>query len=82
MMSESEFSELTDIDELSDEYDAQPSKRKAKPKGRGKGKAKAGEGYRIRHALKAPRATTYSTEALYSASASPLPAPPTMPFRR
>ncbi|KAJ7626513.1 hypothetical protein B0H17DRAFT_1110686 [Mycena rosella] len=52
-MTEDEYSDLTDLDELSDDN------------GKGKGKAKPGEGYRIRHALKAPRATTYSTEALY-----------------
>ncbi|KAJ7142386.1 hypothetical protein C8R44DRAFT_974158 [Mycena epipterygia] len=62
MISGDEYSDLTDIDELSEEYEAQPAKRKGK--GKGKAKAVAGE-YRIRHALKAPRATTYSTEALY-----------------
>ncbi|KAJ7915835.1 hypothetical protein B0H13DRAFT_2658596 [Mycena leptocephala] len=60
MLSEDE-SDLTDLDQLSQEYE---ETRPAKKKGKGKGKAKAGE-YRIRHALKAPRATTYSTEALY-----------------
>lgn len=62
MVSDDEFSDLTDIDELSAEYEEPQSKKK----GRGKGKSKPGE-YRIRGALKAPRATTYSTEALYSA---------------
>ncbi|KAJ7846691.1 hypothetical protein B0H14DRAFT_3867637, partial [Mycena olivaceomarginata] len=60
MVSDDEFSDLTDIDELSAEYEEPQSKKK----GRGKGKSKPGE-YRIRGALKAPRATTYSTEALY-----------------
>ncbi|KAJ7436712.1 hypothetical protein FB451DRAFT_1108693, partial [Mycena latifolia] len=69
-MSSDEFSDLTDLDELSEEYDAAPAKRKGAGKGKGKGGAKGkgkagGGGYRIRHALKAPRATTYSTEALY-----------------
>ncbi|KAJ6566818.1 hypothetical protein B0H19DRAFT_1258003 [Mycena capillaripes] len=55
-----DFSDLTDLDELSQEYEELPTKKK----GKGKAKAKSGE-YRLRHALKAPRATTYSTEALY-----------------
>ncbi|KAJ7609239.1 hypothetical protein DFH06DRAFT_1309027 [Mycena polygramma] len=61
-MYDEDFSDLTDLDELDDEYDARPA---AKKKGKGKGKAKSGDTYRIRNALKAPRATTYSTEALY-----------------
>ncbi|KAJ6467520.1 hypothetical protein C8R47DRAFT_1325993 [Mycena vitilis] len=61
-MYDDDFSDLTDLDELDDEYDARPA---AKKKGRGKGKAKSGDTYKIRNALKAPRATTYSTEALY-----------------
>ncbi|KAJ7084564.1 hypothetical protein B0H15DRAFT_783734, partial [Mycena belliarum] len=66
MSSDEQFSDLTDLDELSEEeYGSKPSKRKA-AKGKGKGKVKTSSGgYRIRHALKAPRATTYSTEALY-----------------
>ncbi|KAJ7047222.1 hypothetical protein C8F04DRAFT_1063065 [Mycena alexandri] len=55
-----EDSDLTSLDELSQEESARPVKKK----GKGKAKTKAGE-YRLRHALKAPRATTYSTEALY-----------------
>lgn len=66
MASEAEYSDLTDIDELSDEYEAAPAKQKAK--GKAKGKGKSGDGYVIRHALKASRATTYSTESLYSPS--------------
>ncbi|KAJ7717915.1 hypothetical protein DFH07DRAFT_692052, partial [Mycena maculata] len=64
MASGDEFSDLTDIDELSEEYTNQPAKKATKGKGKGR-RAKGSEGYRIRHALKAPRATTYSTEALY-----------------
>ncbi|KAJ7148226.1 hypothetical protein C8R46DRAFT_1128088 [Mycena filopes] len=62
-MDEDEYSDLTSLDELSQEESAGPVKSKKKGKGKG-GKAKAGE-YRLRHTLKAPRATTYSTEALY-----------------
>ncbi|KAJ6492018.1 hypothetical protein C8R45DRAFT_990213 [Mycena sanguinolenta] len=57
----SDESDLTDLDELSQDYEeSRPSKKKAK----GKRKGKPGE-YRISGALTAPRATTYSTEALY-----------------
>ncbi|KAF7294810.1 hypothetical protein MIND_01018700 [Mycena indigotica] len=61
MASDDEFSDLTDLDELEDEYN-EPAKKSAKRKG----KSKATEGdYRIRHSLKTPRATTYSTESLF-----------------
>ncbi|KAJ7884329.1 hypothetical protein B0H14DRAFT_2564386 [Mycena olivaceomarginata] len=53
-------SDLIDLDELSQDYE---ESRPAKKKARGKRKAKPGE-YRISGALTAPRATTYSTEAL------------------
>jgi hypothetical protein len=60
-------SNLTDLDELSQDYEeSRPAKKKAK----GKRKAKPGE-YSISGALTAPRATTYSTEALYSECHSP-----------
>ncbi|KAJ6613692.1 hypothetical protein B0H10DRAFT_1804999 [Mycena sp. CBHHK59/15] len=62
-MASSDYSDLTDLDELDEEYSVAPA-RKGRGKGKGKGKAGA-DGYRIRHALKPPRATTYSTEALY-----------------
>jgi hypothetical protein len=53
-------SNLADLDELSQDYEeSRPAKKKAK----GKRKAKPGE-YSISGALTAPRATTYSTEAL------------------
>ncbi|KAJ7235709.1 hypothetical protein B0H12DRAFT_1141128 [Mycena haematopus] len=60
MASDNELSDLTDLEELSQDYDSRPSKKKT----RGKRKSKNGE-YRISGALTAPRATTYSTEALY-----------------
>ncbi|KAJ6537252.1 hypothetical protein DFH09DRAFT_1042568 [Mycena vulgaris] len=63
MVDDDEFSDLTDLDELSEEYDTQPAKRKAKAKS--KGKAKSSSGWRIHHALPTSRATTYSAEALY-----------------
>ncbi|KAJ7274194.1 hypothetical protein C8J57DRAFT_1506303 [Mycena rebaudengoi] len=50
-------SDLTDLDE---DYSSKSAK-----KGKGKGASSGEGGYKIRHALKAPRATTYSTEALY-----------------
>ncbi|KAF8174612.1 hypothetical protein K438DRAFT_1848583 [Mycena galopus ATCC 62051] len=58
-------SDLTDLeDELSeDDYAKKPNGGKGKSKARG-GKGKAGD-YTLRGALTAPRATTYSTEALY-----------------
>ncbi|KAJ7192694.1 hypothetical protein GGX14DRAFT_701320 [Mycena pura] len=62
MDSGNESSDLTDLDELSEEFEAPI----AKKKGKGKKKATTNPGgYRIRHALKAPRATTYSAESLY-----------------
>ncbi|KAJ7622315.1 hypothetical protein FB45DRAFT_1061863 [Roridomyces roridus] len=57
----SDESELTDLDELSSEYGTA----KASKSRKGKGKARATGGYRLQNALKAPRATTYSTESLY-----------------
>ncbi|KAJ6587234.1 hypothetical protein B0H10DRAFT_827346 [Mycena sp. CBHHK59/15] len=48
-----------DLTQLDDEYEARPAKKVLQGKGR------SGEAYRIHHALKAPRVTTYSTEALY-----------------
>jgi hypothetical protein len=71
MASESEFSDASDIDELCDD-DAPPLIRiaEAKPasKGKGKGKVTSEDVDFMRGALKASRNTTYSTEALYSAS--------------
>ncbi|KAF7323100.1 hypothetical protein HMN09_00090200 [Mycena chlorophos] len=52
------LSDLTDLDELSEEYEDSSKKKK------GKGRGKSGE-YLIRHSLKTPRATTYSTESLF-----------------
>ncbi|KAF7358876.1 hypothetical protein MSAN_01227800 [Mycena sanguinolenta] len=58
----SDESDLTDLDELSQDYEeSRPTKKKG---AKGKRKGKPGE-YRISGALTAPRATTYSTEALY-----------------
>ncbi|KAK7020361.1 hypothetical protein R3P38DRAFT_1204455 [Favolaschia claudopus] len=61
MASGDDYSDLTDLDELSQEYEDPKSK---KGKGKKKATGKSGED-RIHGALKAPRATTYSTEALY-----------------
>jgi hypothetical protein len=57
MNSDDDYSDLTDLDSA-DEYKEKP-KKKAGPK-----TAKDG-GYRIRNALKVPRATTYTAQALY-----------------
>jgi hypothetical protein len=57
MNSDDDFSDLTDLDS-DDEYKAKP-KKKTGPKA-----AKDG-GYRIKNALKVPRATTYTAQSLY-----------------
>ena len=82
MASESEFS---DIDEQSDDNFAQrpnpkgKAKTKAVSKGKGKGKTKGKVILEdvdfMRGALKGPRNTTYSTEALHSRSFFLLPDP-------
>lgn len=62
---ESDYSDLTDLDDF--EEDADYGKNK-KTKNSKTGKGAAVGGYRIRHALKVPRATTYTAQALYGAS--------------
>ncbi|KAG6886711.1 hypothetical protein C0992_002709 [Termitomyces sp. T32_za158] len=54
-----DYSDLTDLPEDEDEYRASSSKSKKKKRGSSPG------GYRIRNALKVPRATTYTAQALY-----------------
>ena len=61
MSSESELTDVSDDEDVS--YNA-PSK--SKTKGKGKGSASDG-GYRIRGALRPPRATTYTCQSLYGA---------------
>jgi len=60
MAYESDYSDLTDLD---DDYEIAPStsRKKAPTKGAAKG------AYRIKNALKPPRATTYTAQALYGA---------------
>ena len=62
MASDDNFSDLTDIE--SDEYVDTKSKKKSTAKSGGK------SGYRIRNALKVPRATTYTAQALYGMESS------------
>ncbi|KAF4580786.1 hypothetical protein EYR38_003073 [Pleurotus pulmonarius] len=59
---ESDYSDLTDLDDFEDDGDYGKGK-KTKTNKTTKGAAPGG--YRIRHALKAPRATTYTAQALY-----------------
>ncbi len=61
---ESDYSDLTDLDDFEDDGDYGKGK-KTKSSKTTKG-AEPG-GYRIRHALKVPRATTYTAQALYGA---------------
>lgn len=58
MNSDDDYSDLTDID--SGEYEEKPKKKK----GKSSVAAKEG-GYRLKNVLKVPRATTYTTQALY-----------------
>ncbi|KAM5541556.1 hypothetical protein V8D89_004746, partial [Ganoderma adspersum] len=57
-------SELTDVSDDEDVSYNAPSKSKTKGKGKGKGSASDGN-YRIRGALRPPRATTYTCQSLY-----------------
>ena len=57
MASEDDFSDLTDLE--SDTYTEAKGRKKSTAKSRGK------PGYKIKHALKVPRATTYTAQALY-----------------
>lgn len=61
---DSDYSDLTDLDDFEDDGDYGKGK-KAKSNKTTKGAASSG--YRIRHALKVPRATTYTAQALYGA---------------
>ncbi|KAF8059847.1 hypothetical protein FPV67DRAFT_1707864 [Lyophyllum atratum] len=61
MASSDEYSDLTDLDD-NDYGPSSSSKSKSKPRRRA---SPVGGGYRIRNALKAPRATTYTAQALY-----------------
>ena len=56
-MSDDDFSELSDVE--SDEYGATPSKKSS-----GTRKAKTSE-FKVKNALRAPRPTTYTVQALY-----------------
>lgn len=56
-MSDDDFSDLTDID--SDDYADTKTKKKSTAKSGGK------SAYKIKNALKVPRATTYTAQALY-----------------
>ena len=64
MASEDDFSDLTDLE--SDDYTE--SKNNNSKKKSSKGGRKSGSGYRIKNALKVPRATTYTAQALYGKS--------------
>ena len=64
MASEDDFSDLTDLE--SDDYTE--SKNNSKRKSSKGGSRKSGSGYRIKNALKVPRATTYTAQALYGKS--------------
>ena len=64
----SEFSDLTDFDD--DEDVPLSSQKSAKSKAKGKGSANP-TGYKIRGALRPPRATTYTCQALYGAHLRP-----------
>jgi hypothetical protein len=57
MASDDDFSDLTDLD--TDDYTESKSKKKSTTKSGGK------PAYKIRNALKVPRATTYTAQALY-----------------
>jgi hypothetical protein len=57
MDSDGSYSDLTDLD--SDDYKEKPSKKKPN------GTAQKSGGYKIKNALKVPRATTYTAQALY-----------------
>jgi hypothetical protein len=59
MASEEEYSDLTELD--TDDDDEKTTKKKTKS---GSGKGKDG-GYKIKNALKVPRATTYTAQALH-----------------
>ena len=61
-MDDDDYSDLTDLD--SDEYEAKPTKKGTKSK------SGAHTGYRIKNALKVPRATTYTAQALHGPSSS------------
>lgn len=57
-MSDDEYDESDVANDEEDEYKAPGSRRKTKKKVNT-------EGFKIRHALKVPRATSYSAQALY-----------------
>ncbi|KAF9493000.1 hypothetical protein BDN71DRAFT_1450823 [Pleurotus eryngii] len=59
---ESDYSDLTDLDDFEEDADYGKGKKTKTSK---TGKGAAAGGYRIRHALKVPRATTYTAQALY-----------------
>ena len=63
MASEDDFSDLTDLE--SDDYTESKSNSKKKSSSKGGGRK---SGYRIKNALKVPRATTYTAQALYGKS--------------
>jgi hypothetical protein len=63
MASDDDFSDLTDLE--SDNYTETKSKKKSTAKSGGK------PGYKIRNALKVPRATTYTAQALYGMESPP-----------
>ena len=60
-MDQDDYSDLTDLD--SDEYESKPNKKSSKSKG-----GSTHSGYRIKNALKVPRATTYTAQALHGMS--------------
>ena len=57
MASDDDFSDLTDLE--SDDYTESKGRKKSATKSGGK------PGYKIKNALKVPRATTYTAQALY-----------------
>jgi len=61
-MDDDDYSDLTDLE--SDEYESKPNKKTTKSKDG------THTGYRIKNALKVPRATTYTAQALHGASFS------------
>ncbi|KAF8326736.1 hypothetical protein F5887DRAFT_1288897 [Amanita rubescens] len=60
MSDDDDYSDLTDID--NDEYGPSPSKKKSS---KSNSSASAAGGFRVKNALKVPRPTTYTVQALY-----------------
>ncbi|KAF9003044.1 hypothetical protein BDQ17DRAFT_1242532 [Cyathus striatus] len=59
------YEDESDLTDLTDELDETPKTKPKKPKTGAKKDTSSAGGYRIRNALKVPRATTYTAQALY-----------------